>query len=269
VKQSVALVVDNAVVERCMPMATEELLPGVFWGTPWTLFTPAYWLSQAWMAQLGSASPSHYSARDGAVGELVFCLLGGHGITAELSTAAYERCRDAGLIAHKEIRADAWQSVLSGQMQLADRVVRYRYPNQKAKFLAAAMSAVRQKPLRLDCGLTLRSQLLEMKGVGYKTASWVVRNVLDSDEVAILDVHIIRAGRLCGLFSDSDRVERDYLSMEDRFLRFSKALGLRPAALDCLIWDQMRDAGELPVRILAGKMQSTAAKSPTQTRMAF
>jgi hypothetical protein len=44
----------------------------------------------------------------------------------------------------------------------------------------------------------------------------------------------------CGLFTEEHKVERDYLSMEER---------LHPAALVCLIWDGMRDAGDQPLQL--------------------
>ncbi|MDZ3993341.1 hypothetical protein PspTeo4_24872 [Pseudomonas sp. Teo4] len=46
----------------------------------------------------------------------------------------------------------------------------------------------------LHSGRALRDWLLELPGIGYKTASWVARNWLDADDVAILDIHILRAG---------------------------------------------------------------------------
>jgi thermostable 8-oxoguanine DNA glycosylase len=112
------------------------------------------------------------------------------------------------------------------------------------------MEYVQHNELRTDSGIALRDQLMNITGVGYKIASWVARNVLDSDEIAILDIHLLRAGRLCGLFSPEHRVERHYKEMEARFILFSERLELRPAALDCLIWEDMRSAGSLPLRLL-------------------
>jgi len=271
----VSLVIGEKLVERAMPCPEEQILPGMKWGDPWHLFTPAYWLAQAWMAELDTKPSSCYRARDGVVEELVFCLLGGYGITAEMATAAYERCGGAGLVAARETRQEAWVSVLSAPLVVGGRHLRYRYPNQKSKYLASAMRIVRQEPLRLDSGLGLRDQLLGMPGVGYKTASWVARNVLDCDDVAILDIHIIRAGKLCGLFKDSDRVEKDYCGMEARFLLFCQAMSLRPAVLDCLIWDGMRDAGQLPIRALGRlripqanrKKSASGEPTPQQCRL--
>lgn len=248
--RAISLIIGEQLVQREMPEAHDELLPGVYWGDPWTLFTPAYWLAQAWMAQADRTASSRYCTKGDLVNELGFCMLGGFGITAELATAAFMRCKDAGLFDRFETRTEVWLAQLSEPLPVDERFVKYRYPNQKAKFLAAAMSYVKQRPLRYDSPLALRNQLLEINGIGYKTASWVVRNVFDSDDVAILDIHLIRAGRLCGLYSRNDNVQHDYLSMEQRFLSFSRALRLRPAVLDCLIWDEMRAAGPLPIDIL-------------------
>lgn len=257
--RKVALPIGPACTERLMPSADEDLMPGVKWGDPWVVFTPAYWLSQAWMLQLETARSSSYRARQGLVEELVFCLLGGFGITAELATAAFEACEQAGLIDRREPDPEVWARTLLQPLEVGGRQVRYRYPNQKAKFLAIAMQRIGDLRLEGIHGKSARDQLMLLPGVGYKTASWVVRNVFDSDEVAILDIHLIRAGLLCGLFTSQDRVEKDYLSMEVRFLRFSSALGLRPAALDCLIWDGMREAGDLPLQLLAAHHQGSLA----------
>jgi len=63
---------------------------------------------------------------------------------------------------------------------------KYRYPT-RIRFLAAAMQYVQQTNLEWILA-SLREQLLNITGVGYKIASWVARNVLDSDEIAILDI---------------------------------------------------------------------------------
>jgi N-glycosylase/DNA lyase len=246
----VSLIVRDTLVEREIPDATSEVLPGVVWGDPWTLFTPSYWLAQAWMSEIDCKTSGKYSIKHGLIGELGFCLLGGYGITAELATAAYERCWQAGLFSRYETRPEVWVAELSEPLQVGTRQIRYRYPNQKSRFLAAAMEYVQHHELRMDSGMALREQLMNIPGVGYKIASWVARNVLDSDEVAILDIHLLRAGRLCGLFSQEQRVERHYREMEARFLLFCEKLQLRPAALDCLIWEDMRSAGSLPCRLL-------------------
>ena len=41
--------------QRTLPDAAESVLPGVPWGEHWTLFSPAYLLSQYWMCGLEDA----------------------------------------------------------------------------------------------------------------------------------------------------------------------------------------------------------------------
>lgn len=255
----ISLIIRDTLVEREMPDAADEVLHGVLWGDPWTLFTPAYWMAQAWMSEIELNPTSKYSARHGVVGELGFCILGGYGITAELATAAYERCWDAGLFSRYETRPEVWAAELSVPLRVGSREIRYRYPNQKSRFLADAMRYAQQNQLTMNSGLALRGQLLNIKGVGYKTASWVARNVLDSDEIAILDVHILRAGLLCGLFLPAQRVERHYEEMEARFLLFCEKLQVRSSAMDCLIWESMRSAGPLPLYLLDHKRANQMA----------
>lgn len=89
-----------------------------------------------------------------------------------------------------------------------------------------------------------------LDGIGPKTASWIVRNWLDSDEVAIIDIHIHRVGILTGVFGPDQIVARDYMEMELQFLAFSTAIGARSSALDALIWSQMRQANALAIKLL-------------------
>jgi thermostable 8-oxoguanine DNA glycosylase len=58
--------------------------------------------------------------------------------------------------------------------------------------------------------------------------------------VAIIDVHILRAGRHMGLFQTHWDPLRHYFELESAFLEFASALDSRPAMLDALMWDYMR-----------------------------
>jgi hypothetical protein len=72
-----------------------------------------------------------------------------------------------------------------------------------------------------------------------KTASWIARNWLRADDVAILDVHVMRVGQLANVFPKDLTVERNYHELEGRFLSFSAALHVRPSELDAVIWSEM------------------------------
>ena len=91
--------------------------------------------------------------------------------------------------------------------------------------------------------LELRNFLTTLNGIGPKTASWVVRNHLDADEVAILDVHIIRAGVHIGLYDQTVDPARHYYSMERQFLDFCLAIEERASLVDAIMWDYMRRLG--------------------------
>jgi len=145
-------------------------------------------------------------------------MLGGNGITAELATAAFEACRSSELIARLETSEAKWSEVLDGQMEVKGHLHRYRFPHQKARYLAGAMAFLQTHSLSTRSGKELRDSLLKVKGIGPKTAGWIARNYLDTDEVAILDVHLVRAGLLCDLFSPSQRVPRHYFAMEARYI---------------------------------------------------
>ena len=60
---------------------------------------------------------------------------------------------------------------------------------------------------------------MTLPGIGPKTASWIVRNWMNSDAVAILDIHIVRAGMLMNLYCQGGRVERHYLEIEAKIRR--------------------------------------------------
>jgi thermostable 8-oxoguanine DNA glycosylase len=88
--------------------------------------------------------------------------------------------------------------------------------------------------------MELRELLIGMPGIGYKTASWVVRNHRTSREVAVLDVHIIHAGRILGLFRNNETPIRDYLSLESRFVDLAMELDVPTWLLDAVMWQHMR-----------------------------
>ena len=114
--------------------------------------------------------------------------------------------------------------------------------NQKAKFLWHAIHAVDALPTELS-PRELRDYLTGVPGIGPKTASWIVRNHLDCDEVAILDIHILRAGAAIGIFESSADPSREYYQLEERFLQFCDAIDEPASLVDALMWDYMRRIG--------------------------
>jgi thermostable 8-oxoguanine DNA glycosylase len=109
---------------------------------------------------------------------------------------------------------------------------------------------MQERDFSTDEPVALRNALMTLPGVGPKTASWIVRNWLGSDEVAILDIHIVRAGILAGLFEPDEDVSKNYIRMEAQFIAFSRALGVQTSDLDALIWRMMRTTPRLVMHLI-------------------
>lgn len=197
------------------------------------LLTPAFWLGQAWQHQaLGTFSDLHLGRS--LVEELAACLLGGFGMPAELGLATYRRLRDRGLLNDRSSAGELERS-LSEPFVLDGRPRRYRFPRQRAIFLAGCLADLDGFPEPDDDG-ELRDHLTAMRGIGPKTASGIVRNYRASNAVAIIDVHILRACRHMGLFPSEWLPSKHDRQLECKFLEFAAALQTPASLLDGLIW---------------------------------
>ena len=84
-----------------------------------------------------------------------------------------------------------------------------------------------------------RGFLCQCPGIGPKTASWILRNLGLSNDLAVLDIHVIRALRDAGRIG-SVNLPRDYEIAEYAFLNWCDELGADPAAFDLFIWEWQR-----------------------------
>lgn len=243
-----------------LPSPGEELMEGLQWGRFDHFFTPAYWFSQVWYHR-ASSSAVIYRLGDTLVEEVVACLLGGHGLSAEVGLAAYERLKRRGFFSALTCEREEVCTALSEPLIIRGRTVRYRYPKQRSKFVSEAINRLGCETAPISNDMALRDWLLTFKGIGPKTASWITRNFLNSDNVAILDIHIFRAGLLAGLFRPNQTVAKHYTLLEDRLVGFSQALGVRLSILDTLMWLQMRDMGPVALNALRNRGYSPVASA--------
>ncbi|MEN8503621.1 MULTISPECIES: hypothetical protein [Paraburkholderia] len=221
-----------------IPDPDDEVMPGVRWGNCAELCSPAYW--RALMLQDEGVMP-RYRLGESLLEETFACVLGGYGIPAEVGNSAFAALRNEGLI-RANVPAEQIALCLSTPLSVAGRFVKYRFAKSKSVVLAE-IAATFQKTAPPIEPLALREWLGSLRGIGPKTASWIVRNYTGSDDVAILDIHILRAGAYCGLFPTTVSRPNEYAGLEKRFLDFSRALGVRPSQLDACIWAQMKRAG--------------------------
>lgn len=211
-----------------------------YWtGRAWQLGTAAYWENIA----ADASPPQSYQLGEGLAEELGACLLGGYGVPADVAAAAFARLRDEGVFQNVgRSNAAKLEALLSEPFTEFPKPRRYRFPHQRAGRIDAALTALASarpptEPLRL------RDWLQRIPGVGPKTASWVVRNQTASDDVAIIDIHIIRAGTAAGVFDAGWRVERDYRRFEQAFLLWAAEAGIRTSFLDACVWGVLAHAG--------------------------
>lgn len=220
-----------------MPEPHCEVLPGVRWGAFDELYTPAYWRGQAWQHTL-LGTYSEFRLGRTLQEELAACLLGGYGMPAELGLLAFERLRDRGLLLGVS-SSDQLEPALAEPFLIRGKPRRYRFPRQKARYLSACLAALDDMDQPTE-DMLFRDRLAELPGIGLKTASWIVRNHRQSNCVAIVDVHILRAGRYMGLYAPELSPERHYRLLESHFLTFAGAITTAMAMLDAMIWDYMR-----------------------------
>ena len=216
-----------------------------FWGSIDSFGTAAYWIDQAHRVRLAD-----YVITKDFTEEVIACLLGGHGMPAEVGIAAFRAVRDSGLLQASALPAeDSIIRVLEQPLLVRGKTVRYRFPRQKGRYVAAALRELRSNPPSGDA-LEVRARLATIPGIGLKTASWIVRNWGASTQVAIIDVHVMRAGQAAGFLAPEWQLPRDYLRCEEAFLSFAASADISPIALDTCIWSQLHELRGLAPAIL-------------------
>lgn len=222
-----------------LPPPDREVLPGLAWGHACDPSSPAYWAARC--RHPGEESPDYVTSDDSLLEVVGFCLLGGFGIRYEINLAAYDRLKAAGAFdPDGDIDEVGIRAMLVEPLRVQGREVRYRFPNQRARRLASMRVQLSGAWTPGTSALELRRRLMSVEGVGPKTASWIVRNLLGSDEVAILDVHIIRACRAMTLFPERIVLPRDYDALERRFLDLARGIGVPASLLDGVMWTEVR-----------------------------
>lgn len=264
--QSAVVLTHPGVVQVQLPSPHQEVMDGVLWGPLEAFPTPAYWHYQVVARRLAGA-PASYRLGRSLTEEVGACLLGGHGIPATVGLAAYDQLRARGAFSGEVHSQDQFEAWLREPLTVDGRKVNYRFAAQKAKYLAASLSVLRDAPNFVQ-GRALRDWLLQLAGIGPKTASWVARNWLDADDVAILDIHIMRVGQVIGLFPRHFTVERHYLELEELFLQFSAALGVRASELDAVIWHEMASSPSVATFVI-DQLEDAAAVPRKRRAKAF
>lgn len=241
-----------------LPAANEDVLPGVKWGNAAGFPTVAYWMLRIIESRLTNTT-IHYKLGTTLLEEIGACLLGGHGIPAENGLAAYEHMKGKGAFTGKHHSCEKLLEWLSEPIAMNGKSFKYRFAKQKSSYIYSAIQKLSKEDAPTSEGKMLRSWLLDIKGIGLKTASWIARNWLDADDVAILDIHIYRAGLLGGFFSNSLTIEKHYLELENRFIQLAQSMEVKTSELDSLMWFEMQQSPSV-LKLLTNKTTKNSPK---------
>lgn len=260
--QTVFIDTSNSTYQLDLPNKNQEILSGVRWGDVLAFPTLAFWAFKVIERRVKHTKIS-YKLGNSLLEETGACLLGGHGIPAEIGLAAFSHLKNSQIFNGEKYSEKQIFEVLSQPIALNDgRQVKYRFAKQKANYLFDAITKLVNENSLPDNGKDLRNWLLNIKGIGPKTASWIARNWLDADDVAILDIHIYRAGLLANFFSEHQTVEKHYFDLEKRFLEIAEGLDVRASELDAVIWFEMQRSKSVH-NLLKHRKQEVLKKTPT------
>ncbi|MDH0867962.1 hypothetical protein [Mitsuaria sp. GD03876] len=262
--QIVAIVSRHGSLRQDLPDPDQFLLAGVRWGAVEEFPTPAYWTRQALTHRLEVPAP--VASGRSLAEEVGASLLGGPGIPAAVGLAAFARVRERGAFVQPGVSETTLTAWLSEPLDVQGKPLDFRFAAQKARHLAAVMPALLSAP-DFDAGQEVRNWLMALPGVGPKTASAIVRGWAASEEVALLDTHLLRVGQVIGLFSRKLSVERHYLEAEARLLKLCAAMDVRPSELEAVVAAEMSRSPET-ARFLVDHLKATepAAKPSPRAR---
>jgi hypothetical protein len=192
---------------------------------------------------------------EAAAREYFFVLLGGHGVAYETNLSGLrvleaKGCLEPARYATDEA-AERTRELLARELSTPQfdpptkdgGLRRYRYTNSKPRLLAAGGRWLFReagwdlpKKLRGSPAGPARAWLCTAPGFGLKSASLLLRNCGLSDDVAVLDVHVLRFLARLGLPVPRSLTPKAYLVLEEDFRGVCRQVGASLGAMDLLIW---------------------------------
>ncbi|MFH2027508.1 MAG: N-glycosylase/DNA lyase [Nanoarchaeota archaeon] len=121
---------------------------------------------------------------------------------------------------------------------LKDKTRFYKNKSNYLKLLKKDFNSINKEIEINKDNKKLREYLVKnVKGLGYKEASHVLRN-LGFRDLAILDRHILRNLEKYKVIKEIPRYlnKKSYLSIEEKFYKFSKKINIPMDELDLLFW---------------------------------
>ena len=182
----------------------------------------------------------HNSTEEDIFRELAFCLLTPQSKARSADKAIKE------LLAKNLLFSDDVAAI-------ADVLNIVRFKNHKAQYIIDA-----RRQFTTERGIELKKYINEneiintrnwffknVKGIGLKEAGHFLRNIGFGECVAILDRHILKNLKLCGVIDEVPKSlpSKVYYDIEAKMLSFANNIGIPPDHLDFVFW--YKEAGEV------------------------
>ena len=187
--------------------------------------------------------------------EVVACILGSQ-VSVEMALAAPDALEADGLLNYSGDREEYEKCVTQVLLQPLiwpewQRSRRYRFPKARGEAIANTAATFYENGGSIKDFLdgfqspfSARRHFVEhVRGIGPKQASMVLRNIGFSDDLAIIDTHLLQFMNMRGLrknSSSSVSTLKSYEKTEKDFLAYSCKTGWPTGILDQAIWVVMR-----------------------------
>ena len=174
--------------------------------------------------------------------ELCFCLLTPQS-KAKLCDAAIQNLVKTNLL------------YTGSENEVKDFLIGVRFNNNKARYIMEARKLftnengefnIKKKISEFNNSLDLREWLVNnVNGMGLKESGHFLRNIGIYDNLTILDRHILKNLQKHSVISEipNPLTKKKYLEIEQKFLNFSKEVGIPCEELDLLFWSE--ETGEV------------------------
>lgn len=188
--------------------------------------------------------------------DLVCCVLSSQ-VKFELSQAVTQNLKHNGLLEFDVLDysyEDRLGKFLRSPVMVDGRSIKYRFPNTKAKQIAAARENIYGSGVSLQEMLDKYSESSELRaalvklvpGLGMKQASMYLRNVSNSFELAVIDSHVLKYMNVMDLVKKvpSTISKAQYLVKENMLIKYAEKFDYPVGCVDYAIWIVMRVASK-------------------------
>ncbi len=167
--------------------------------------------------------------------ELTFCLFTPQS-KAKVCWDTVEKLREKEMIERGE------------KSEIAEEIKKVRFRHNKSSYLVEAREnfleedfSLREKLKEFEDAKEAREWIIDnVKGLGYKESSHFLRNIGYTQDLAILDRHILKNLEELDVIEEEPTTltKKKYLKIEEKMKKFSEEVGIPLGHLDLVLWHE-------------------------------